>query len=61
MSTKKPGRPIRLQFDRLTPDQIWQVEVDESLEPGEYSISPAGGEGAPEGEDSNQVFCFQVK
>lgn len=61
MSTKKPGRPIRMQFDRLTPDQIWQIEVDESLEPGEYSVSPAGGEGAPEGEDSNQVFCFQVK
>lgn len=61
MSTKKPGQPIRMEISRLTPDQIWQLEVEESLEPGEYSISPAGGEGAPEGENPNQVFCFQVR
>jgi hypothetical protein len=61
MSTRKPGRPIRMEITRLTPDRIWRIEVDESLDPGEYSISPAGGEGAPEGENANQVFCFQVK
>ena len=47
--TKQP--PIRLEATRLTPDQIWRLEVDESLDPGEYSLSPEG---------SNQVFCFQV-
>jgi hypothetical protein len=61
VSRKKPGQPIRLEISRLTSDRIWQIEVDESLEAGEYSFSPAGGEGAPEGENSNQVFCFQVK
>ena len=32
-------------------DKLYRLEVEESLEPGEYSISPEG---------SNQVFCFQV-
>jgi hypothetical protein len=49
---KKPPKPIRLDISRLTPDGIWKIEVNESLEPGEYSLSPQG---------SNQVFCFKVR
>ena len=36
---------------RLTPDAVWKIEVDESLDPGEYALNPAGTE---------RVFCFQV-
>lgn len=50
LGPKKPGKPIRLEFTRLGGDLYW-IEVDESLEPGEYSLSPR---------ESNQVFCFQV-
>jgi hypothetical protein len=48
---KKPPKPIMMEVTRLTPDRIYKLEVEESLEPGEYSLSPEG---------SNQVFCFQV-
>ncbi|HUI55375.1 MAG TPA: hypothetical protein VLY04_10410 [Bryobacteraceae bacterium] len=48
---KKPPQPIRMVVTKLTSDGLWKIEVDESLEPGEYSLSPEG---------SNQVFCFQV-
>ena len=36
---------------KLTRDGLHKMEVDESLEPGEYSLSPEG---------SNRVFCFKV-
>ena len=49
---KKQGAlPIRIQVMRLSSDNLYKIEVDESLENGEYSLSPDG---------SNQVFCFQV-
>jgi hypothetical protein len=51
--SKKKGRtaqPIRLEFRRLE-ENLYRIEVDESLETGEYSLTPEG---------SNQVFCFQV-
>ena len=48
---KKSPQPIRIVVTRLSADGVWKIEVDESLEPGEYSLSPEG---------SNQVFCFQV-
>jgi hypothetical protein len=48
---KKPPQAIRVVVTRLSSDGIWRIEVDESLEPGEYSLSPEG---------SNQAFCFQV-
>jgi hypothetical protein len=53
MSPKKRqgAMPIRIQITRLGSDNLYQIEVEESLENGEYSLSPAG---------SNQVFCFQV-
>jgi hypothetical protein len=47
---KKQPRPIRLDVKRLD-GNLYRIEVDESLDPGEYSLSPEG---------SNQVFCFQV-
>ena len=52
-SKKKPkdsARPIRLEVTRLD-ERLYRIEVDESLDVGEYSLTPAG---------SNQVFCFQV-
>jgi hypothetical protein len=47
---KKQPRAIRLDVTRVD-GNLFRIEVDESLEPGEYSLSPEG---------SNQVFCFQV-
>jgi hypothetical protein len=47
---KRPPKPFRLEVTRLS-GNLYRIEVDESLERGEYSLSPDG---------SNQVFCFQV-
>jgi len=47
---KKQPRPIRIDVTRLD-GNLYKIEVGESLDPGEYSLSPEG---------SNQVFCFQV-
>src|ERR1017187_8920705 len=47
---KLMARPIRLNVTRLD-ENLYKIEVDEILENGEYSLSPA---------DSNEVFCFQV-
>ena len=47
---KLVAHPIRLNVTRLD-DNLYKIEVDEILENGEYSLSPA---------DSNLVFCFQV-
>ena len=51
VSPKKPGKPIRVTVTKLSPDGLYRIEVGDSLEAGEYSLSPT---------DSNQVFCFQV-
>jgi|SRR5579871_261905 len=52
-SPKKKGgaQPIRMEVTRLNSDNLYKLEVEDSLENGEYSLSPEG---------SNQVFCFQV-
>ena len=47
---KKPTPPIRLDVTRLA-EGLYRIEVGESLENGEYSLTP---------EESNRVFCFQV-
>ena len=47
---KQIARPFRLSIKRVG-DNLYRLEVDESLENGEYSITPNG---------SNQVFCFRV-
>ena len=49
-SRKNPPTAIRVEVTRLDSD-LYRIEVNESLEPGEYSLSPEG---------SSQVFCFQV-
>jgi hypothetical protein len=47
---KKQPKGIRLEVTRLDKG-LYKLEVGESLDPGEYSLSPEG---------SNQVFCFRV-
>lgn len=51
LPAKRAPQPIRIVVTRLSSDGVWKIEVDESLEPGEYSLSPDG---------SNQAFCFAV-
>jgi len=48
---KQVAVPIRLEVTRLSSDNLYKLEVDQSLDNGEYSLTPDG---------SNQVFCFQV-
>ena len=47
---RKTARPIRLSLHPMG-ESFYRLEIDETLENGEYSITPAG---------SNQVFCFSV-
>jgi hypothetical protein len=47
---KVSARPRRINVNPLGGD-LFKIEVDESLENGEYAFTPEG---------SNQVFCFQV-
>jgi len=47
---KKPMQPIRIVVSHLT-GNLYRIEVDDSLEAGEYALSPEG---------SNVAFCFQV-
>jgi hypothetical protein len=49
-SRKDPPTAIRIEITRLDSD-LYRIEVDEGLDPGEYTLSPQG---------SDQVFCFQV-
>ena len=51
VSPKKPPKTYRVELTRLNTEKLYKLEVDESLEPGEYALSAEG---------SNQVFCFQV-
>ena len=48
--SKQGAKPMRLTVTRLGPN-LYRIEAAETLEPGEYSLSPS---------DSNKVFCFQV-
>ena len=48
---KQTAKPIRIDVTKLSSDNIYRIEVTDSLDKGEYSLSPDG---------SNQVFCFQV-
>ena len=47
---KKQPKPILIEVTHLD-GNLYRLEVSDSLEPGEYSLSPEG---------SNQVFCFAV-
>jgi hypothetical protein len=53
-SPKKQPKAIRVTVTKLSADGIYRLEVDESMEPGEYALSPSGT-------NSNQVFCFRVE
>ncbi len=44
------SKPIYLNATRLA-DNLWKVEVDQTLENGQYTLSPEG---------SNQTFSFEV-
>ena len=48
---KKGPMPLRLEVMRVDNRNLYRLEVNEELQPGEYSLSPEG---------SSQVFCFQV-
>jgi hypothetical protein len=48
---RQSAAPIRIQVNRLGSDNLYKIEVDDTLSNGEYSLSPEG---------SNKVFCFQV-
>lgn len=43
-------RPLRLSVRRLD-DKLYRIEANETLENGQYCLSPEG---------SNKVFCFEV-
>lgn len=47
---KKSPKPIIITVTHVD-GNLYRIEVDDTLEPGEYSLSPEG---------SNQVFCFSV-
>jgi hypothetical protein len=49
-NNKGSAKPRRIEVSRVRED-LYRIEVNESLENGEYGLSPDG---------SNQVFCFQV-
>ena len=48
---KQTAMPIRIDVTKISSDNIYKIEVNDSLDNGEYSLTPDG---------SNQVFCFQV-
>jgi len=48
---KQTAKPIRIDVMKLSSDNIFKIEVTDSLDKGEYSLTPDG---------SNQVFCFEV-
>jgi hypothetical protein len=43
--------PLRTDVTKISNDNLYRIEVNGSMEKGEYSLSPDG---------SNQAFCFQV-
>ena len=48
---KQSAQPIILNVNPLGSDNLFRIEVDQTLKPGEYALTPEG---------SNQVFCFAV-
>lgn len=48
---KQTAVPIRLDVMKVSSDNVYKLEVEDTLPRGEYSLSPDG---------SNQVFCFQI-
>jgi hypothetical protein len=50
-SPKKQPKAIRVELTHLNNDKLYRLEVEESLDPGEYAFSMEG---------PNRVYCFQV-
>jgi hypothetical protein len=50
-SSKKSAEPIHVQVTRLSGDNLYQLDVYNSLDAGEYALVAEG---------SLRVFCFQV-
>ena len=50
-SKKKQKAPLIVNVTPLGTDNLFRLEVDVTLQPGEYVLTPEG---------SNQVFCFAV-
>jgi hypothetical protein len=50
-SAKKNAEPIHVQVTRLSADNIYKLDVYNSLDAGEYALTAEG---------SKQMFCFQV-
>jgi hypothetical protein len=50
-SAKKDAEPIHVQVTRLSGDNLYQLDVYNSLDPGEYVLIAEG---------SLRMFCFQV-
>lgn len=48
---KQTAMPIRIDVTKVSSDNIYRIEVEDTLGQGEYSLTPDG---------SNMVFCFQV-
>jgi len=48
---RQTAKPLIITVNRVSSDNLYKIEVNQSLENGEYSLSPDG---------SNQVFCFAV-
>jgi hypothetical protein len=54
ITPKKSVTAIRLEIDKVSSDNIWKIEVSDSLEAGEYCLTV-------DGDSSNQAFCFRVR
>ena len=50
-SSKKTADPIHVQVTRLSGDNLYQLDVYNSLDAGEYALTAEG---------STRMFCFQV-
>ncbi len=48
---KQSAQPLIINVNPLGSDNLFRIEVDQTLKPGEYALTPDG---------SNQVFCFAV-
>ncbi len=54
ISPKKESPAIRMEAAKVSSENIWKLEVEESLAPGEYCLTV-------DGDSSNQAFCFRVR
>jgi hypothetical protein len=48
---RQNAMPIRIEVKRVSSDNLYKIEVEDTLSNGEYALSPEG---------SNQAFSFQI-